>query len=1048
MRNREDTLRRRQAVRFAFQVAVAALLAGAVAHAPHAVALDPQRSIQEMFHRAYGQEHGLPSGATTIVQTPDGYLWVGSTSGLYRFDGARFESVAAEKLLGPSIIGLAATQSGDLWIGYDMGGGISRLRGGEIEHFPSEEGGPVASINHIRVSDDGEEVFTHGAFTVHRQHDGKWSRILVEWPIRWMELAHDGVLWAKNDEQTFYCRPDGGKCRVAPGYGGGVTGFARDRDGRVWTSDTEASGRMYRLPAIAGLPESEMLGPEYGAGMPADLGARIFLDRDGTLWSVRFGNGLARMRSVQAGSTAPARLDTFTADDGLSNNQVSRIFEDREGSIWVSTKGGLDQFRPANVVLERSIPANVNPLAYYAQAVGDAIYLHANTGSNTSRSNSAASGPLLRIAADGTIERLLEEMPASVSIARTEDDVIWLTSGPGLTRLAGGRLGEAPAPPEARPDQPHPSVVAVIARPHDTVWVWVWNQGVWEVSRGEWRAHPTMPTAEQLLRVELIRPGRDGAVWMSHYDPYKLFRHHGAGFRSFSDADVNIGAISNVTAFDLLDYLAGEHGIAIFDGDRFHTLGSDRVPALVSVRDVRATETDLWVVSRSGILRFDRQQAERALRDPEAPAPAYELFDQLDGLPAAFELSSQSSAEDVMFPRPDGRVLFLTAAGVVWLDPARIFYNQLRPPVVIKSLTANDHIYDSPRNLVLPPGSANVEIDYAALSFLEPRRVRFRYKLEGVDSDWVDPGTRRQAFYTRLDPDTYRFRVIASNDAGVWNEDGATLDFSIEPTFVQSIWFKLILAMALLSLGAAAYSWRTWAETARVRRQFEVRIAERERIARELHDTLLQSVQGLLLRVQSVANALPNDSEARNELEGTLDRADAVLREGRERVRELRLPDMDESLPERLAEVAKTQFVGRTPIFRLTLEGQPRVLQPATRDEALRIAEEAIRNAVNHANAEVVEAIITYNRSDLTLRVRDDGRGIDPDMTGTFENAGHFGLVGMRERADRIGAQLVVTTREPSGTEIELTVPASKAYPLERSGLRAGLRRRWRGGGE
>jgi len=507
---------------------------------------------------------------------------------------------------------------------------------------------------------------------------------------------------------------------------------------------------------------------------------------------------------------------------------------------------------------------------------------------------------------------------------------------------------------------------------------------------------------------------------------------------------VKIGSISNIRASDRLDYLAGEHGIAIFDGERFHSLDSDRVPALVSVRDVAATETDLWVVSISGILRFKREEAERAMRDPAAPAPSYELFNQLDGLPAAFVLSSQSGAEDVVFPRPDGRIVFLTAAGVVWLDPKNVFRNALPPPVAIRSLAAGGRVYDAPHHITLPAGSENLEIDYAALSFIEPSRVRFRYKLEGVDKDWVDPGNRREAFYTRLGPGTYRFRVVASNDAGVWNKEGATLDLTVEPTFLQSIWFKLVLAGALLALAAAVYAGRIRWETARIRRQFEIRIAERERIARELHDTLLQSVQGLVLRVQSVTNTLPAGGEPRAALEQTLDRADVVLSEGRERVRDLRPPTTDVGLLQMLINAAEDLISGQQPSFRITVEGAQRALLPAMQEEVLRIAEEAIRNAVQHAKAKVIEAIVTYDRFSLRLLVRDDGAGIDPEVAGMGRRAGHFGLVGMTERAARIGGRLTISRRKQSGTDVLLIVPARKAYSDGLVGALNGFGHRWR----
>lgn len=1019
-------------------IAAFALFIGVVVGAPLASALDPSRALRDMLHRTYGPDDGLPSGLTTLAQTPDGYLWVGSTSGLYRFDGVRFEPVASGQLLGPSIIGLAATKSGDLWIGYDMGGGVSRLRDGKIEHFKSGEGGPEGSINNIRVSDDGTEVFAHGAYTVWRFHDGVWARILKDDAISQIELAKGGVLWAKSRDKLFYCRPLGGDCHEAQGYAGGVTGLTLDGDGRVWTSDTKAGGRMYRAPDMIGVADDAAPGPEFGATTPARLAARIFIDSDGAMWGWNGGEGVLRMRSIREDTGTPGEAEAFTEADGLTSNVVSRFFEDREGSIWVSTRAGLDQFHPANVVLERSIPANVGVAGYGAGAVGDDFYVQANI-------TPANSGPLFRMSVDGHVEKVLDDIGAVWNVVQSGDGKTWLNGGGVPYQLSGNRLVTLNPPPESELKVPSTHATAVLPGPGNALSVWLWNNGAWQVVDGVWSPHPTMPTPEQLMRVEIVRPGRDGAVWMSHYDPYKLYRHQDGRFESFTDADVKIGSISNVTVSGALEYLSGEHGIAIFDGERFHTLAADRLPALVSVRDAAVIGDDLWVVAQAGIMRFNRGEAERAMRDPRARAPSYDLFTQKDGLPAAFMLSSQSPAENIVHARPDGRILFLTGAGVVWMDPARIYRNPLLPPVAIRSLIANGQTYDMAREIALPEGSESLEIGYAALSFVEQTRVRFRYKLEGVDRDWVDPGHRREAVYTRLEPGQYSFRVIAANDAGIWNEEGATLKFSIAPTFLQSIWFKLILGAGLLALALVAYMWRVRWETARIRRQFEIRTAERERIARELHDTLLQGVQGLVLRVQSVANALPAGGEARNILEVTLDRADGVLKEGRARVRDLRVPGADESLPQLLIEAAAAHIPDGGPSFQLTVEGAQRKLLPVTQDEVLRVADEAIRNVVQHAEASRIDAIVSYDHSGLKLLIRDDGIGIDQSIASDGRRSGHFGLVGMNERAARIGGRLTISSRENAGSDILLFVPARMAYSAGRLGALDAIRRPARG---
>jgi signal transduction histidine kinase len=295
-------------------------------------------------------------------------------------------------------------------------------------------------------------------------------------------------------------------------------------------------------------------------------------------------------------------------------------------------------------------------------------------------------------------------------------------------------------------------------------------------------------------------------------------------------------------------------------------------------------------------------------------------------------------------------------------------------------------------------------------------------------------GTRRQAFYTELGPGEYRFRVIAANNDGVWNEEGATLTFTIRPTFIQSIWFKFLVGLASLGLAVVVYAFRVQQVTAQLQSRFNARIAERERIARELHDTLLQGFQGLLLRFQSIANRLPAEHQLRASLDEALDRADAVLVEGRARVRDLRATGAQSDLAKAIIEIAHKTIENDTPRFQLTVEGAPRLLHVLVHEEVTRIAEEAIRNAVHHAGARAIEVIVSYG-AELRLAVRDDGAGMPASVLTSGERADHYGLVGMRERARRIGARLNVTSREGAGTEIALSIPARAAYKERRGRL-------------
>ena len=353
--------------------------------------------------------------------------------------------------------------------------------------------------------------------------------------------------------------------------------------------------------------------------------------------------------------------------------------------------------------------------------------------------------------------------------------------------------------------------------------------------------------------------------------------------------------------------------------------------------------------------------------------------------------------------------------------------NQVRPPIVIRSIIANGIRYTSPAALKLPPRTRDLTIDYTALSLAIPERVRFRYKLEGSDTQWRDAGTRREAFYTNLSPGPYRFLVMASNNDGVWNEVGGAWSFRIAPTFYQTIWFRTLAALAGIALMWLLYRLRLRQITARADLRYAERLEERTRIARELHDTLLQSFQGLMLRFQVVNEMLP-PGEAKHELDQTLQRADQAIAEGRDAVRDLRSSTaISNDLAEGVKALGDELATRDSASFRLVAEGPVRDLHPIIRDEIYRIACEALRNAFRHARARYIEVEITYAERLFRLRIRDDGDGIAP---GILEEgrSWHYGLPGMRERAKKISAKLNVWSGMGTGTEIDLSIAGPIAY--------------------
>jgi len=348
--------------------------------------------------------------------------------------------------------------------------------------------------------------------------------------------------------------------------------------------------------------------------------------------------------------------------------------------------------------------------------------------------------------------------------------------------------------------------------------------------------------------------------------------------------------------------------------------------------------------------------------------------------------------------------------------------------VSVESLKVNGKETTPVDGLVLSTGSNDLEIDYTALSFVNPKKVLFRYKLEGHDSNWQEPGVRRQALYNDLPPGHYRFHVIACNNDGVWNETGNALNFFIAPTFYQTSWFRSLCVVAAIGLLRLFYLLRLKQATSQIQERLGARLEERERIARELHDTLLQGFQGLMLRFQAVLNALPNHEPAYQMMTKALDKADEILIEGRQSVRDLREEDTcGGELSEMIAHCGQELTQDYPSLFDLAVVGTPQVFNTIVFDEVYRIAREALINAFRHAQATKIEVELTYGNALFYLKIRDDGKGIDAEVL-TKGKTGHWGLSGMRERAHKIGSQLNIWSNPGAGTEIELPIPAEVAY--------------------
>ncbi len=476
------------------------------------------------------------------------------------------------------------------------------------------------------------------------------------------------------------------------------------------------------------------------------------------------------------------------------------------------------------------------------------------------------------------------------------------------------------------------------------------------------------------------------------------------------------GSVLGATAFGLIARKSGRQQVLTVRNG----LPCDSV--LTFIQDGRG---DFWLYMQCGLVAIAKAELQRWLEHPDITV-RLRVFDVLDGVQAAWAPFNGAARS------ADGRLWFANGNGLQMIDPAHLASNAIPPPVHVEEVVADRRSYAPRDNLRLPPLTRDLELDYTALSFVVPQKVRFRYKLEGHDQTWQEAGTRRQAFYSDLRPGNYRFRIIASNNDGLWNETGATLDFSVTAAWYQTTLFRVSFASAFVLCLWALYQLRL----RQLERQFnvglETRVDERTRIARELHDTLLQSFHGLLLRFQAVSNLLPA-GETKQRLDGAIEQAAEAITEGRDAVQELRSAavvtnDLAEAIRALGDELAAEKGSQNAPVFRVHVEGTARSVDPMLRDEVYRIVAEGLRNAFRHAGAGRIEVEIHYDERELRLRLRDDGKGMDARVLDEERHGGHWGLRGMRERAKLVGGSLEVWSELDSGSEIELRIPASVAY--------------------
>jgi signal transduction histidine kinase len=982
-------------------VGLATVLACPPVHAQYG-----ERTIRQFHHTAWTAKDGAPPEIWALAQGPDGFLWLGTGSGLYRFDGISFERFRpspGQRLASIDITAVNVLGANDIWVGYS-GGGISRLQNGHVTTFLETDGiWPGMVVGLVQERDGVLWAVSHGGLA--RFEGGRWHRVGADWNIPadmivGLFVARDGTLWLSTAGSVYFSRP--GARRFEPT--GAVTGhatFTQTSDGRMWMADG-----LHGLRPLPNYPAGESRSPwPLKAATPTDIlsVANYAIDRQGAIWGTeRVHGGIFRFDPRHAKESTHSLLssdvDRFRRVDGLTSDRSIPILADREGNIWVGTNAGLNRFRDAGIITDKA-----KAFAYSVAATPEATYI--------------SDGAWLYRAAPHETARQFAPLTAATNtlLFATRDGALWYYNHGFVHRVRDNKLTRI-----AMPDGVVGETIRAIAEDGaGTLWVALGRFGVYQLKDGAWNGKVDLGG---LPAPHVAGSDPAGSVWFGFSDS-RVSRHSTTGTRVFSASDgLDVGDAEVIVAHDGAVWVGGEFGVARLDKDRFQTIGPDRVAPLLGISGIgRTADGDFLFNGLSGVVRMKAEDVRRTFAD-STYSPAYDLYDQADGLPG---VAQQGWHSPTVVTGADGRIWLISNTGVAFFAD-KTERNNLPPPVTIRSVTAEGVAYSTARRLTLPMGTSSLAIAYTAASLGVPEKVRFRYLLEGLDPDWVDAGAHREVVYNNLGPGDYRFRVIAANEDGVWNMDGATLEVEIPPTFVQNWPFKLLCAMTVIGLLSLAYSMRLRVVANRIRMRMAERMEERERIARELHDTLLQSVQALTLRFQLVVDDLPQGAHARATLEEALDQADMVIAEGRDRVRDLRTrPDCEIERP--LAEMIKRQAFDPGVEITMTTTGVPRPLEPLVLDEATRIASEAIFNIWRHAGANRVAIDIGHGEN-FSLRLADDGVGIAPEVAAKGHREGHFGLAGMRERARGLRGGLVVRALPEGGTEVMLTVPGHIAY--------------------
>jgi signal transduction histidine kinase/ligand-binding sensor domain-containing protein len=976
-----------------------ALLAPALAWAQSGttpVPLHRSAPANQYVLAAWTTDQGLPAGdVRAMAQDRDGFLWLATATGLVRFDGFEFTPWGAHgepPLPGTFVRSLIAARDGSLWAGFTDAPGVVRIAGTRVTRYAEQDGLPSGPISLLLQQQDGT-LWAGGRGGLSSFRNSAWQRAETSSGLP----AADLYSLYEDSRQTLWVGTAAGVLRLPRGEASFtlldasltfVQSFAEDGAGTVWAGDTQQIVRSL----------TSSLRPDHGddVRMPTP-GWQLRRSARGDVWIAALGGGLLHLRPRDGGRPV---LERVPYENTLAGSPQS-LYQDRDGNLWVAMRGG-GLLRLSEAIVRTDLPLDgLTNDGVRALTAGMDGSVWVATGHN------------INVFAGGHHRTL--PIPQTMALHTDARGQVWAATHEGLGRIIDGRFHEVRLPRPLRFEL----LTSITTDAEGAVWLCTGAEGVARFDGRTLTRFDDTPEVSGRPCTFAFGDSR-GRVWFG-FARGGVSVYEGGRFRAFSAAD----GLADGTVMAVYEdqrqavWISLTSGLSRYDGRRFTSVTRQNgLPDSIVPSIIEDADGGFWVGVNSGaaLIRFTREEVDRVAADPSHTIQ-YALYDVSDGLRGIIHWWSHPSA----VRGENGALWFVTGAGVAVVDPRRLPTAQRPAQPRIERLLVDGRAQDPRGDLVLSPGTSTIQIEYSALGLSGASKFRFRYRLEGLGTDWVDAGSRRVASYTDLPPGRYRFRVAATT-GGEWTDAAVPLAFTLRAPFYRTTVFY-----ALCALGIALLVWAYWwSRMKAARREFALVLEERARMSREIHDTLLQDLGAIGLELNVLAEQADASQPAvRTALHDLRRQVARCLRSARQSVWELRSPRRDDrgliTGFEGLAEDARSK--GAT--VDVVVQGTLRRCSQEVEEQLLRIGQEALNNAVRHGRANRIQITIDYRADEVAVRVTDDGVGFTAGPPAT--ESGHWGLLNMHERAESIRARFAVSSRVGHGTTVEAVAPVTQS---------------------